>query len=835
MSLDLGELVAHLKLDDSQYDRGVTRVNASIEELKRHLQSITTTKAQIDADSSAATAKIAALKAEISKLDAQVKIDGVPTKETHTRIEKLKAELASISDAKVNIDVDSAAATAQIMAVRAQIAALNNTEADVKVKVDRDSLALANKGVSTLMSSLLAIAPAVVPIAAAATGAVGALGAGFLAAAGPAAAFGGSVAGVVSGMKKQQQTITQLQTKLAGMKKGTDDYRATLKQLHQEQTSFNKTYGPAAAGLDRVKTAWRGFQDATRSTTVGVMGHALNVAAGILPRLAPLANAAGRAVGGLVNQFGRWSKGPEMKSLLGFFKRQGPGMITSFGHIAGNVVIGIIRLFRAFMPITKMVVGGLEHMTGSFARWAAGASKSQGFQRFLAYVRQALPQVGALIGNLVGVFGHLIAGIAPLGGPVLSALSGVAGAIRSIPVPVITALAAAIGVFAAAATVATIATNVWATATKIAAVGSKIWAAAQWLLNAALDANPIGLIVIAIAALVAGIIYAYKHSATFRAIVIGAFTAIKAVISAVIGWASGFIKSHMDLIKAVISVGVRVASVIFRTGFTIMKTVVTVVFKVIVAVVRAAIATVKGIIRGVSAVVGFFRSAFEKARSIVSSVVHFIVAVVRQSIANVKAIIRGVSAVVGFFRSAFDKARAAVVSKVGALVSFVRGIPHKILSAVGNLGNLLFNAGKSIVQGLIDGVQHMIGALVSKLHSLTSLIPKHKGPMARDLLLLRPSGQALMTGLVAGLDDGTSELIAKLRGISTQVAVSAPRVGPKVTVSTSRGVGGAAGAERVAGEQAGSRVYAPITVQDRSQDPVRTAKETARQLAHQVL
>ncbi|RKF24141.1 hypothetical protein [Micromonospora globbae] len=42
-----------------------------------------------------------------------------------------------------------------------------------------------------------------------------------------------------------------------------------------------------------------------------------------------------------------------------------------------------------------------------------------------------------------------------------------------------------------------------AAAQKVAAAGSKVWAGAQWLLNAALTANPIGLVVIAIAALVA--------------------------------------------------------------------------------------------------------------------------------------------------------------------------------------------------------------------------------------------------------------------------------------------------------------------------------------------
>lgn len=57
----------------------------------------------------------------------------------------------------------------------------------------------------------------------------------------------------------------------------------------------------------------------------------------------------------------------------------------------------------------------------------------------------------------------------------------------------------------------------------IAAGASKAWAGAQWLLNAALDANPIGIVVVAVAALVAGLIIAYKTSGTFRRIVKEAF------------------------------------------------------------------------------------------------------------------------------------------------------------------------------------------------------------------------------------------------------------------------------------------------------------------------
>lgn len=45
-----------------------------------------------------------------------------------------------------------------------------------------------------------------------------------------------------------------------------------------------------------------------------------------------------------------------------------------------------------------------------------------------------------------------------------------------------------------------------AAASKVAAAGTKIWAGAQWLMNAALTANPIGIVIVAIVALVAVIV-----------------------------------------------------------------------------------------------------------------------------------------------------------------------------------------------------------------------------------------------------------------------------------------------------------------------------------------
>lgn len=107
---------------------------------------------------------------------------------------------------------------------------------------------------------------------------------------------------------------------------------------------------------------------------------------------------------------------------------------------------------------------------------------------------------------------------------VWNAVTGVSNSLLFVRVGVLALDAAAWLRSAAAVVVSTV-------ATKAAAVAMKAWAAAQWLLNVAMDANPIVLVGIAIAALVAGIVIAYKNSATFRVIVQGAFHGIAAAAS----------------------------------------------------------------------------------------------------------------------------------------------------------------------------------------------------------------------------------------------------------------------------------------------------------------
>jgi hypothetical protein len=79
---------------------------------------------------------------------------------------------------------------------------------------------------------------------------------------------------------------------------------------------------------------------------------------------------------------------------------------------------------------------------------------------------------------------------------------------------------------------------------------TKAMTIAQTLLNAVMEMNPIGLVVIAIAALTAAFIIAYQHSEKFRDIITGAFNAVKTVASAVADTIGTAFRSVFDGVKS---------------------------------------------------------------------------------------------------------------------------------------------------------------------------------------------------------------------------------------------------------------------------------------------
>ena len=102
-----------------------------------------------------------------------------------------------------------------------------------------------------------------IPVMAGAVAATAELTTSLGAASGALGVFGLSAGGIVADMLKQQKAIGVTDASLSKLSKGTAEYAAKAKELHDQQAAFNQQFGPAAKGLDDMKDAFSRFKDAT--------------------------------------------------------------------------------------------------------------------------------------------------------------------------------------------------------------------------------------------------------------------------------------------------------------------------------------------------------------------------------------------------------------------------------------------------------------------------------------------------------------------------------------------------------------------------------------------
>jgi hypothetical protein len=117
----------------------------------------------------------------------------------------------------------------------------------------------------------------------------------------------------------------------------------------------------------------------------------------------------------------------------------------------------------------------------------------------------------------------------------------------------LTKLALVVGALAATVLLVNGAMMAYAAIQAVIKGATAAWTAAQWLLNAALTANPIGLVVLAIAALVAGFVLLWNKSEGFRNFFIDMWNTIQRVVTDVWRNIQSAIQSAIDFIMRPIS------------------------------------------------------------------------------------------------------------------------------------------------------------------------------------------------------------------------------------------------------------------------------------------
>lgn len=242
-----------------------------------------------------------------------------------------------------------------------------------------------------------------------------------------------------------------------------------------------------------------------------------------------------------------------------------------------------------------------------------------------------------------------------------------------------------------------------------------------------------------------------------------------------------------SVVAAIAPLITQIAGTLIPVIQALMPVVVTV-FSVVASVITAAMQLVQGVIQVVTGIIsGNWSQVWSGIGNVFSGIWNTIVAVVTgalQIIGQVvisglgmvgNFVISALSSIGRFFADTWNNVVNGVSSMIGNVVGFFSGLIGRITGAIGNAGSALFSVGKNIVQGLIDGIGSMMGAIG---RAVISIVPEAiRGPFESLLGIRSPSrvfqgyGVNIGQGLINGLDGMHGRIASSVEGMVTVPAV----------------------------------------------------------------
>lgn len=402
------------------------------------------------------------------------------------------------------------------------------------------------------------LGPAVVPALAVAAGGALALGAAFAAAGAGAGVFGAVAKTAMTEITESATKYEDLTDKIAlygkeaeiqaargednakSLKKQADaqlELQARLKLLPPAQRAATEGY------LD-LKESWMQFVDSNKPATYSIFATGFQLLGQGIKRLQPFFDAGANAAKKLLAAIAPVVTGSGLDTLA---SRAGPALDT-LTKIIINVGKAVGRTFGAFASDGQGILDWIEQAT---AKWAAfsDVKTGGGLQKFVDYFHAQGPGVISMLGNLASAAVHIAQAVSPLAPISMAVASALSALVAAMPPGVITALVA--GWIA------------YGVAIKAYAVGSAIMTAAQWAQNSAFLASPITWIILAVVALVAGIVLLATKTKFFQTI----WDAVWGFMKKVGAWFAGpfadfFVMLWHKIVSAFVSIKNGIASAI---------------------------------------------------------------------------------------------------------------------------------------------------------------------------------------------------------------------------------------------------------------------------------
>jgi phage-related protein len=539
-----------------------------------------------------------------------------------------------------------------------------------------------------------------------------------------------------------------------------------------------------------LKDEWERLGDSLRPEMFTVINQALRVARTLLPEIVPLAKAGGEALAGMLRTIGRGVDSSGFRDFLHMLTSMVGPAVRALTHLAG-VILGILgNAITTLAPISVPFITMLTNLLH-----AAGP----GLANALDFIAQVLMDIGQAITPLLGPLGSLLGFMAHH-----SWVSQFAAAL--------------VGVV----------------------IGIKMIAWAMGILDTVMDANPIVLIIAALALLAFAFIELWKRSEGFRDFWKDLWRDVKAAaldawhfidndvihpIEHAFGDLVTWLKAHWELLPAIFlgPLGIVDSIVLthlhtlegwFRDGWNAIKGIVMPAVRFIATIIKANLDLIEGVAKSTwDVIVGVFQAAWDIIRGVVTTTVGEVVGIIKAAWDLVEGIFEVFADLIeGHWHAAWTTLASTARQLLGNIVGIIR-------DGVAGFGSLLWNAGVALVKGLLGGIESMfgsvgsvVGSLAHKVAGFFGLSPAIEGPLSGG-------GAPYIRGLHFAADIA-SGILAGRHSVAAAVAELAQLTGlvsgghPAATAAALGGTGGggyaAGGGAALAGRP--MTVNVPITM-----------------------
>lgn len=451
------------------------------------------------------------------------------------------------------------------------------------------------------------------------------------------------------------------------------------------------------------------------------------------------------------------------------------GVLTNVGRIIGNI-------FGPAADVGGGTLSALREATGLLAEITSAADVQETF-RSLFQTLQSVGQVAA------GAFGALVSALLPVGQIIIDTLAGPLQDLAASILPVLQNLAQAVG--SALAPVAESLSRVHATLLPV--VGEIVSAFSNSVLVPLLQtltplladlASTLQDALTPVLEVLPGVLAPIFEAAGQLLPIFGELAAmIISELAPSIMELSEMLVVLLEAAGPLLVAEIQALSAVMQALMPVLETVIEIVGGVVRILTRLARGVIEGIVvpvvEGLTALLrGDFSGAWEAARNLVGNVAGFIGdmalgiglaigGMVSSALGSLGSLVasgwRHISNFAERMWQGAQRAASRLLQAIGRGVSNaaseVGRLPRRAVEALGNVGRVLFQSGRALIQGFIDGIRSKLGALGDAVGGVLGFVggffpnsPAKRGPFSGRGWTLY-SGRAVVEDFAAGMRD----------------------------------------------------------------------------------